>query len=88
MPYVRDVRPLVRPTKGDGDLRSGTIARVGDGIFCVDGEHPAGGELSKDSGDHFVMILEGVIVVPRWSTTSGSVVVVLFLPWNSLAKLR
>ena len=52
------------------------IARVGDGVFHVDGEHPTGGELlissalgggeaSEDSGDHFVMILEGVVVVPR-----------------------
>ena len=29
MPYVRDVRPLVGPAKGDGDLRPGAIARVG-----------------------------------------------------------
>ena len=52
----------------------------------VNGEHPAGGELSissalsggeapEDSGNHFVMILEGSVVVPRWLTTSGSVVV-------------
>ena len=51
------------------------ITGVGDSIFCVDGEHPAGSEFSissaldggealEDSGDHFVMILEGVIVVP------------------------
>ena len=38
-----------------------------------------GGEAPEDSGDHFVMILEGVVVVPRWSVTSGSVVVVIIL---------
>ena len=66
------------------------IARVGDSVFSVDGEHPAGGEFlissalsdgdaPEDSGDHFVMILEGVIVVPRWSVTSGSIIVVVVL---------
>jgi len=66
------------------------IARAGDGIFRVDGEHPAGGELPisstlgggealEDGGDHFVVILEGVIVVPRWSATSGSVIIVVIL---------
>ena len=88
MPYVGDVHPLVGPTEGDGDLRPGVIAGVDDSVFCVDGEHPAGSELSisfaldggealEDSGDHFVMILEGVIFVPRWSMTSGSIVVVV-----------
>ena len=38
-----------------------------------------GGEAPEDSGDHFVVILEGVIIVPRWSATSGSVVVVVVL---------
>ena len=76
MPYVRDVRPLVGPTEGDGDLRPGVIAGVGDSIFCVDSEHPAGGELqissalgdgeaTEDGGDHFVVILEGVVVSPK-----------------------
>ena len=37
-----------------------------------------GGEAPKDSGNHFVVILEGIIVVPRWSATSGSIVVLLF----------
>ena len=37
------------------------------------------GEAPEDGGDHFVMILEGVIVVPRWSVTSSSVVVVVVL---------
>ena len=49
MPYVGNIRPLVGPAKGDGDLGPGAIARVGDGIFNVDGEHPAGGELSISS---------------------------------------
>ena len=66
------------------------IAGVGDGVFCIDGEHPVGGELSisstldggeppKDSGNNFVMILEGIVVVPRWSATSSSVVIVVIL---------
>ena len=74
-PYVRDVRPLVGPAESDGDLRPGAIAGVGDSVVCVDGEHPAGDEFSissildggkapEDSGDHFVMIVEGIIVVP------------------------
>ena len=52
------------------------IARVSDGVFCVDGEHPVGGEFlisfvldggeaSKDSGNHFVMVLEGIVIAPR-----------------------
>ena len=76
MPYVGDVHPLVGPTEGDGDLRPRAIARVGDSVLCVNGEHPTGGEFSiasalgggeapKDSGDHFVMILEGVICCPQ-----------------------
>ena len=85
MPYVRDVRPLVGPTEGDGDLRLGVIAGVGDSIFCVDSEHPAGGELPisfgfgrgeapEDGGDHLVMILEGIVVAPRWSAASNSII--------------
>ena len=88
MPCVRDVCPLVGPTEGDGDLRPGAIARVGGSVFRIDGEHPAGGELPissalgsgeapEDGGDHFVMILEGVVVAPRWSAASGSIVVVV-----------
>ena len=88
MPYVRDVRPLVGPTEGDGDLRLGAIAGVGDGVFLVDGEHPVSGELPissafssgkapEDGGDHFIMILEGVVVAPSWSVSSGSIVVVI-----------
>ena len=38
-----------------------------------------GGKAPKDSGDHFVMILEGVVVVPRWSATSGFVIIVIVL---------
>ena len=93
MPYVRDVHPLVSPTEGNGDLKPRAIARVGDGVFCVDGEHPAGGELSissalgggeapEDSGDHFVMILEGVVVVPRWSVASGFIIVIIVQPFS------
>ena len=76
MPYVGDVCPLVIPAKGDGDLRPGVIARVGGGVFCIDGEHPSGGGLPfpsalsgsdppKDGGDHLVMILEGIVIAPR-----------------------
>ena len=32
------------------------------------------GKAPKDSGNHFVVILEGVVVVPRWSVASGSIV--------------
>ena len=47
-----------------------------------------GGEAPEDSGNHFVMILEGVVVVPRWSASSGSVVVLLFvLEFLSQAKV-
>ena len=87
-PCVRDAHPLVGPAKGDGGLELGAIARVGDGVFHVDGEHPAsgellilsvlgGGEAPEDGGDHFVMILEGIVVAPRWSVASGSIVVVV-----------
>ena len=85
---VRDVLPLVGPIEGDGDLGPGTIAGVGDGNFCIDGEHLEGSELPisctlsgieapKDSGNHFVMILESVVVIPKWSAASSSVVVVV-----------
>ena len=88
MPCVGDVRPLVGPTEGDGYLRPWVIARVGVGIFRVDGEHPVGGELPfssafsggeapEDGGNHLVMILEGIVVAPRWSAASGSIVVVV-----------
>ena len=66
------------------------VAGVGDSIFCVDGEHSAGdefsissildgGEAPEDSGYHFVVILEGIIVVPRWSATSSSIIIVVVL---------
>ena len=42
------------------------------------------GEASEDSGEHFVVILEGVIVVPRWSVTSGSIIVVVVLLFGLL----
>ena len=45
MPYVRDVCPLVGPAEGDGDLKLGVIAGVGDSVLCVNDEHPIGGEL-------------------------------------------
>ena len=89
MTYVRDIRPLVSLAKGNGDLKPGAIAGVGDGVFRVDGKHPVGGELlisstlggseaPEDGGNHFVMILEGIVViVPRWSVASCSVVVVV-----------
>ena len=88
MPCVSNIRPLISPAEGDGDLGPGAIAGVGDDVFRVDGEHPAGGELPissalgggeapKDGGDHFVVILEGVVVAPRWSVASDSVVVVV-----------
>ena len=88
MPCVRDVHPLVGPTEGDGDLRPGAIARVGGDVFRSDDEHPSGGELSftstlgggealKDGGNHLVVILEGIIVAPRWSSASGSIIGVI-----------
>ena len=87
-PYVADVCPLVGPTKGYGDLRPWAIARVGDGVFCSDGEHPSGGELPfscalsggeapEDGGDHLVVILEGIVIAPRWPATFVSVVGVI-----------
>ena len=90
MPYIRVVYPLVGPAEGDGDLRLGAIDGISDSVFCVDGEHPTGGEFSissildggeapEDSGDHLVMILEGIVVVPRWSATSSSIIVVVVL---------
>ena len=61
----------------------------------VHSEHPTGsefltssfldgGEAPENSGDHFVVILEGVIVVPRWSAASGSVVIVIVLLFGML----
>ena len=40
-----------------------------------------GGETPEDGGDHLVMVLEGIIIIPRWSASSVPtiVVVVLFL---------
>ena len=87
-PYVRDVRPLVSPAEGDGDLELRAKARVGDGVFCSDGEHPTGGDLPfssvlgggeapEDGGDHLVVILEGIVIAPRWSAASDAVIVVV-----------
>ena len=39
----------------------------------------SGSEAPKDSGHHFVMILEGIVVVPRWSVTSGFIIIVVVL---------
>ena len=69
-------------------LRPRAIAGVGSGVFRSDGEHPAGDELSfssalgggeapKDGGDHLVMILEGIVIAPRMSAASGSIIVVV-----------
>ena len=40
-----------------------------------------GGKTPKDGGDHLVMVLESIIIIPRWSASSipSIVVVVLFL---------
>ena len=76
MSCVRDVHPLVSPAEGDGDLGPGAIARVGDGVFRIDGEHPAGGELPISSALDGV-ILEGIVVSPRWSAAFGFVIVVV-----------
>ena len=85
MPYVGDVRPLVSPPKGDGYLGPWAITGVGSGFFRSDEEHPpcgelpfssafGGGEAPKDGGDHLVVVLEGIVIAPRWSAASGSVV--------------
>ena len=84
-PCVGDVHPLVGPAKGDWDLVPWAIARVDGGVFRSDSEHPTGGELPfsstfdggeapKDGGNHLVMVLEGIVIAPRWSATSGSIV--------------
>ena len=89
MPCVGDVRPLVSPVEGDGYLGPWAITGVGGGVFRSDGEHLScgelpfssafgGGEAPKDGGDHLVVVLEGIIVAPRWSAASGSVVGVVF----------
>lgn len=74
-------------------------AEVRDSVLCVDDEHPVGRELSissalsggeapEDSGDHFVMNLEGIVVVPRWSVTSGSIVVVVLFGLEFLSQAK
>ena len=84
-PCVGDVHPLVGPAEGDGDLGPWAIARVGGGVIHSDDEHPLGGELPfssaldggeapEDGGDHLVMVLEGIVIAPRWSAAFGSVV--------------
>ena len=70
--------------KGDGDLGPWAITGVGDGILRSDGEHPpcgelpfssafGGGEAPEDGGDHLVVVLEDIVVAPRWLVTSGSI---------------
>ena len=89
MPCVGNVRPLVSPVDGDGDIRPWAIAGVSGGVFRSDDEHPSSGELPfsstlgggkapEDVGDHLVMVLESIVVTPRWSAVSGSVVSVVF----------
>ena len=84
-PYVGNVRPLVSPAEGDGDLRPWAIAGVSGGVFRCDGEHPpcgelpfssalSGGEALEDGGDHLVVVLKGIVIAPRWSVASGSIV--------------
>ena len=85
MPYVGDVRPLVGPAEGDGDLRPWAIARVGGDVFHSDDEHPPGGELlfssalggceaPEDGGNHLVVILQGIVIALRWLVASGAIV--------------
>ena len=92
MPHVRDIHPVVGPAKGDGDLGPRAIAGVGGSVFHSDGEHPPGGELPfssalgggeapEDGGNHLVMILEGIVVAPRWLAASSSIVVVVVRLW-------
>ena len=88
MPYVGDVRPVVGPAEGDGDLRPWAIAGVRGGVFRSDDEHPpsgelpfsfalGGGEAPEDGGDHLVVVLEGIVIAPRWSAASGFIVGVI-----------
>ena len=87
-PCVGNVRPLVGLTKCDGNLGPWAVAGVSSGIFYGDGEHPlcgqlpfssalGGGEALEDGGDHLVMVLEGIVIAPRWSATSIPAVVVV-----------
>ena len=36
-----------------------------------------GGEVPEDSGDHLVVILEGIVVVSKWLVASGFIIVVV-----------
>ena len=91
-PCIWNICPLVGPTESDGDLRPWAIAEVGDGVFRNDGEHPScdelpfssalgGGEAPEDGGDVLVVVLEGIVIAPRWLATSGSVVGVVVQPF-------
>ena len=33
-----------------------------------------GGEAPEDGGDHLIVLLEGIVIAPRWSATSGSII--------------
>ena len=81
MPYVGDIHPLVGPTEGDGDLRPWVIDGVSGGVFHSNREHPpccelslssalSGGEAPKDGGDHLIVVLKGIVVVPQLSAAS------------------
>ena len=85
MPCVGYVCALVGPAEGDGDLGPWVIAGVGSDVLRSDGEHPpcgelpfsstlGGGEAPEDGGDHLVVVLQGIVIVPRWSVTSGSII--------------
>ena len=34
----------------------------------------SGGEVPEDGGDNLIMILEGIVVAPRWSAISSSII--------------
>ena len=40
----------------------------------------SGGEAPEDGGDHLIVVLKGVVVVPRWSATSCSIVGIIVEP--------
>ena len=85
---VRDVCPLVGPAESDGDLGPRAIAGVGGDVFRSDSEHPTSGELPfssalgggealEDGGNHLVVVLEGIVIAPRWSASTVPVGIVI-----------
>ena len=40
----------------------------------------SGGEAPEDGGDHLIVVLKGVVVVPRWLVTSVSIVGIVVEP--------